>query len=60
MTAFYTILKIAALLAVVLLPLIGPKKKKIKRDSGLSRLAINERGFLEPFTGHPVERHPVH
>ncbi|ASU32003.1 hypothetical protein [Mucilaginibacter xinganensis] len=59
MTAFYTVLKIVALLAIIILPLFGPKKKKTKSTGGLSRLAVNGGGFLEPITGEPAKQHPV-
>ena len=59
MTAFYIVLKVAALLAIIILPLIGPKKKKAQPETGLSRLAVNEEGYLEYFTANPKDRHPV-
>ncbi|MES2111001.1 MAG: hypothetical protein V4577_19745 [Bacteroidota bacterium] len=42
------ILKISALLAIIVVPLIGPKKKKEKLTEGLSAIAVNDRGYLEP------------
>jgi len=59
MTAFYIILKIAALLAVIVIPLIGPKKKKAIAVPSFSKLAVNENGYLENFTGEPAHHHHV-
>ena len=47
MTTIYIILKIAALLGVIILPLAGPETKKEKAPTGLSNLCVNEDGFLE-------------
>jgi hypothetical protein len=59
MTAFYIVLKVSALLAIIILPLIGPKKKKIQAEKGISRLAVNEDGYLEYFTANPQDHHPI-
>jgi hypothetical protein len=59
MTAFYILLKISALLAILILPFFGPKKKKAKGITGISKLAVNKDGYLEHFIGAPADRHPV-
>jgi hypothetical protein len=59
MTAFYIVLKVSALLAIIVLPLIGPKKKKNPAEKGISRLAVNKNGYLQYFTPNPKDRHPV-
>ena len=45
-----------ALLAVIIIPLAGPKRKKSVNTTGTSKFAVNEEGYLEPYTGNPV--HP--
>jgi len=62
MTAFYIALKVCALLAIIILPLFGPKKKKTPPPQGLSDLSVNENGFLEVYvvdniTHQPVQKH---
>jgi hypothetical protein len=59
MTAFYIALKVFALLAIIILPLFGPKKKKTPSPQGLSDLSVNENGFLEVYTADNIEDHPV-
>lgn len=59
MTAFYIVLKISALLAILILPLFGPKKKKAKAHGGISKLAVNKNGYLEHFNNAPADRHLV-
>jgi hypothetical protein len=59
MTAFYIVLKVSALLAILILPLFAPKKKKAKDLSGISKLAVNEDGYLEHFINAPADGHPV-
>ena len=55
MEAIYIILKVSALLAIIILPLAGPKRKRKEPLTGLSKLSVNEGGFLEPYTpGEPV------
>ena len=60
MTLFYIILKISALLAIIIIPLIGPKKQKIAVKNTPGGLSVNEKGYLEHFTGQPVDHHSVH
>ena len=60
MTALYILLKVIALLAVIIVPLIGPKKKKLPAPTGISDLAVNDEGYLEHYIGKPGEQHPVH
>jgi len=59
MTAFYMILKVTTLLAVIVIPLIGPKKKKVITVRSVSKLAVNENGYLENFAEKPVRHHHV-
>ena len=59
MTAFYLALKVCALLAIIILPLFGPKKKKTPSPQGLSDLSVNENGFLEVYTIDNTEHQPV-
>ncbi|MCO5946416.1 hypothetical protein [Mucilaginibacter flavidus] len=59
MTAFYIVLKVSALLAIIILPLFGPKKKKTPLPQGLSDLSVNENGLLEVYTVDNIEHHPV-
>ena len=59
MTAFYIALKICALLAIIILPLFGPTKRKIPSPQGLSDLSVNENGFLEVYAADNIEHHPV-
>jgi hypothetical protein len=47
MTTIYILLKVAALLGVIILPLAGPERKKEKPLKGLSNICVNEGGFLE-------------
>jgi len=47
MATIYILLKVAALLGVIILPLAGPERKKEKALSGLSNICVNEGGFLE-------------
>jgi hypothetical protein len=57
MTSFYIVLKIIALLAVVIIPFCGPKRKKAAPLTGISKLAVNEDGFLENFVDNPEDHH---
>ncbi|MDN5285302.1 MAG: hypothetical protein JWR38_1576 [Mucilaginibacter sp.] len=59
MTLFFILLKIVAFLAVMIIPFIGPKKKKVPRLSGISTLAVDENGYLEHFNGNPKDHQPV-
>jgi len=59
MTAFYMILKVTALLAVIVIPLIGPKRKKAITVRSMSKLVVNESGYLENFTGEPIRNYHV-
>jgi hypothetical protein len=59
MTAFYIVLKISALLAILILPLFGPKKKKANGPGGISKFAVNKNGHLEHFNNAPADRHLV-
>ena len=59
MTAFYIALKVCALLAIIIIPLLGPKKKKTPSPDGLSDLSVNENGFLEVYTADNITHQPV-
>nr|WP_183560402.1 hypothetical protein [Mucilaginibacter sp. SP1R1]MBB6149349.1 hypothetical protein [Mucilaginibacter sp. SP1R1] len=59
MASFYILLKVIALLAVIIIPLSGPKRKKAATETGMSKLAVNEGGYLEHFVGIPEDHHPV-
>jgi hypothetical protein len=58
-----TILEIAGLLAIIILPLRGPSKKKkknvitIDRDVSNARYAIDENGSLVEFHGRALSGH---
>jgi hypothetical protein len=58
-----TVLEVAALLAVIIAPLAGPKKKKkgnvlkIDRDVTHAHYAINEEGYLVHFHGRELSSH---
>ena len=59
MSAIYIILKVSALLAIIIIPLFGPKKRKSPASGGLSNLAVNESGYLETFSGSTEKHHLV-
>lgn len=60
MTIFYIILKVSALLAIIIVPLAGPKKKKTVAVKACSNLSVNERGYLENNTINQASHHQVH
>lgn len=51
MITFIIVLKLSTLLAVMLFPVIGPKKQK-ESLKGLSNLFVNQYGYLEYITGN--------
>jgi len=55
MTVFYLVLKISAVLAFLLLPLFTGRRKE-PDQKGMSRLRVNERGYLEV----NQDKHPDH
>jgi hypothetical protein len=61
MIAFYMALKVSALLAVVILPLISPSKKKQIRipAPALSSLVITENGYMHYLSSTSVKAQPV-
>jgi hypothetical protein len=59
MTSFFILLKIVAFLAVMIIPFIGPKKKKAPGQYGISTLAVDENGYLEHFSGSSKDHQPV-
>jgi hypothetical protein len=58
-----TILEVAALLAIIIVPLKGPVKKemkkklKIDRDVSDAHYAINSNGYLEEIHGRELSNH---
>lgn len=60
MVIFYIVLKVSALIAIIVLPLAGPKKKKTAVVKAVGNLSVNENGYLEHFAGGSVDHHPVH
>jgi hypothetical protein len=63
MITFYTIIEVTILLAVIVLPLSGPRKKQKKlikgTDKGLSNISVNENGYLEYSSNTPDDHHLV-
>jgi hypothetical protein len=60
MTIFYILLKVSALLAIIIIPLMDPKKKKAVIVKGYSNISVNEHGYLENNAINNVSHHPVH
>ena len=58
-----TILEVAALLAIIIVPLAGPAKKKSKTtfkidtDVTNAHYAVNEDGYLEEIHGRELSKH---
>lgn len=59
MAAFYIILEITALIAVIIVSISGPKKKKESPKTEISGLAVNADGYLEHFKNSPEYHQPV-
>lgn len=59
MESFYIVLEITALIAVIIIPLAGPKKKKASPKTEMSMLAVNADGYLEHFKSNPEYHHTV-
>jgi hypothetical protein len=59
MAAFYIILKITALIALIIVSISGPKKKKASPKTEMSGLAVNADGYLEHFKNSPEYHQPV-
>jgi hypothetical protein len=59
MITILTAIKISALLATIILPMGGPKRKKERSLPELSGLSVNANGFLEYFTGPDTDRSPI-
>jgi hypothetical protein len=57
MTTLYTVLEVCALLAVIVLPLGGPKRRAIKTQTGISNILVNEEGYLEYSVDHDTDQH---
>lgn len=58
-----TIAEVAALLAIIIVPLKGPAKKKEKKAAKIDRdvtdahYAVNEHGYLEEIHGRELSNH---
>jgi hypothetical protein len=63
MTTLYIVLKVSALLTFIVLPLVGPKKKKKKKEMATAEIsdwAIDQNGDLQPYVRHSQpDHHPV-
>ncbi|AYL94540.1 hypothetical protein [Mucilaginibacter celer] len=59
MDSFYIVLEITALIAVIIIPLAGPKKEKASPKTEMSALAVNADGYLENFKSSPEYQQPV-
>jgi len=59
MASVYIVLKIIALLAIIIIPLVGPKRKKSTYATGTGKFAVNEDGYLEHYTDNTPHHHPV-
>lgn len=60
MTSFYIVLEVIAFIAVIVVPLAGPKTKKITPIKTTGSLAVNGEGFLEPVRQVAEAHLPVH
>ncbi|QEC78727.1 hypothetical protein [Mucilaginibacter ginsenosidivorax] len=60
MTSFYIVLEVAAFIAVIVIPMAGPKAKKNVPVATTSNLAVNNEGYLEPIPANQQDHHPVH
>jgi hypothetical protein len=59
MTSFYIVLKVIAFIAIIIVPLSGPKKKKSAIKGDIGKLAVNGEGYLESVSSSPANHHPV-
>ncbi|QTE37725.1 hypothetical protein J3L18_01250 [Mucilaginibacter gossypii] len=59
MAAFYIILKVTSLIAVIIVSITGPKKKKASPKTEISGLAVNADGYLEHCKNSPEHHQPV-
>lgn len=57
MSILSVVLQESALLLLVLLPLAHLKRHNKRGDSGISNLAVNEKGYLEEITGNYSDEH---
>jgi len=57
MSILNVVLQESALLLLVLLPLAHLKRQNKRGDSGISNLAVNEKGYLEEITGNYSDQH---
>ncbi|WP_439696524.1 hypothetical protein ACFGVS_28360 [Mucilaginibacter sp. AW1-7] len=60
MTSFYIVLEVIAFIAVIVIPVAGPKAKKNLPVATTGNLAVNTQGFLEPIPANQQDHHPVH
>ncbi|HTE02251.1 MAG TPA: hypothetical protein VK668_23340 [Mucilaginibacter sp.] len=59
MVTIYIALKIGALLLAMLLPVVGPRKRKSGKLIELSDWAVNEKGELIDLTNIEPDHHPI-
>jgi cbb3-type cytochrome oxidase subunit 3 len=59
MTSFYTVLEVIAFIAVIVIPIVGPKRKKNITNARTGNLAVNNEGYLEPITVKIQQHHQV-
>lgn len=59
MLTISTLLKLFALLAVIVLPLIGSKRRKNTGVDAVSNIVINNEGYLEYAGSNHSNKHPV-
>ncbi len=60
MAAFYIVLEVVAFIAVIVVPLRGPKRVKKQTTAAVSTLAVTEEGYLEQMANSPAHHLPVH
>jgi hypothetical protein len=60
MAAFYIVLEVIAFIAVIVVPLSGPKRGKKQSPPAVSSIAVTEDGYLEQLAGSPAHHLPVH
>jgi hypothetical protein len=60
MTAFYIVLEVIAFIAVIVVPLKGPKRVKKQAPPAVSSIVVTEDGYLEQLAGSPAHHLPVH
>ena len=59
MTSFYIVFKVIAFIAIIIVPLSGPKRKKSATKLDMGKLAVNGEGYLESVSLSLANHHPV-